>query len=58
MPEYLTGIHLLHADVGPVRPDDYAQNRHRPWPEVAVSAVEGAVVERNLSAREAERVLR
>jgi hypothetical protein len=35
MPEYLTGIRLLHTDVGPVRPVDYARNRRRPRPEVA-----------------------
>jgi hypothetical protein len=33
MPEYLMGKRLLHADVGPMRPADYARNRHRPRPE-------------------------
>jgi hypothetical protein len=58
MPEYLTGKRLLHADVGPVRPADYARNRHRPRPEAAAAAVGGATVAGNLPAREAERVLR
>jgi hypothetical protein len=55
MPEYLTGKHLLHVDVGPVRPADYAQNRCRPQPEAAAG---GAAVAGNLPAGEAERVLK
>jgi hypothetical protein len=51
-------IHLLHADVGPVRPADYARNKRRPWPESTTAAVEGTTVARNLPAEEAERVLR
>jgi hypothetical protein len=58
MPEYLTGTRLLHADVGPVRPVDYAWNRHCRQPEAVASATEGATVAGNLPSREAERVLR
>jgi hypothetical protein len=58
MPEYLTDVRLLHEDVGPVRPTDYAQNRHRPWPEAAVATVGGPEVVGNLPVGEAERVLR
>jgi hypothetical protein len=58
MPEYLIGIHLLYADVGPVRPVDYARNRRHPRPEAAATATGGEAVAGNLPAREAERVLR
>ena len=58
MPVYLTGKCLLYANVGPVRPIDYSQNRHRPWPKAAASVAGGATVAGNLPAREAERVLR
>jgi hypothetical protein len=58
MPEYLTGIRLFHADVGPVRPTDYAQNRHCPWLEAATATARGATVAGNLPVGEAERVLR
>jgi hypothetical protein len=58
MPEYLTGICLLHADVGPVQPGNYAQNRNRPRPKAAAVAAGGAAVARNLLGKEAERVLR
>jgi hypothetical protein len=58
VPEYLTGKRLLHADVGPVRPVDYARNKSRPRLESAVTAAGGAVVAGNLPAEEAERVLR
>jgi hypothetical protein len=51
------GERLLHADVGPVRPADYAWNRHRPRPEAAAAVVGGAAVVGNLPAGEAERVL-
>jgi hypothetical protein len=57
MPEYLTGIRLLHADVGPMRPVDYARNRRSPRPE-DTTATEGPAVAGNLLAGEAERVLR
>jgi hypothetical protein len=50
MPEYLTSIRLLHVNVGPVRPADYAQNRRRPRSKDATAG--------NLQAEEAERVLR
>jgi hypothetical protein len=55
------GERLLHADVGPVRPAEYARNRHRPWLEVVVAAAAtagGAEVAENLPTGEAERVLR
>jgi hypothetical protein len=58
MPDYLMGKCLLHADVGPVRPADYARNRRRPQPEAAASAVGGVAVVGNLPAGEAKRVLR
>jgi hypothetical protein len=58
MPEYLTGIRLLHADVGPMQPADYAWNRHRPRLEAAASTTRGPTVAGNLPAREAKRVLR
>jgi hypothetical protein len=57
MPEYLTGKHSLHADVGPVRPVDYAQNRHRPWPEATATTIGGEAVAGNLPIGEVERVL-
>jgi hypothetical protein len=58
MPEYLTDIRLLHADVGPMQPVDYARNRRRPRPEAAAVVAEGLAVAGNLPAGEAERVLR
>jgi hypothetical protein len=58
MTEYLTGKCLLHADVGPVRPVDYARNRRRPWPEVAAATAGGEIVAGNLPVGEVERVLR
>jgi hypothetical protein len=58
IPEFLTGDRLLHADVGPVGPADYSQNRHHPRPEAAAAAVGGATVAGNLPAGEAKRVLR
>jgi hypothetical protein len=58
MPEYLTGIHLLHVDVGPMRVADYARNRHCPRPEAAAAAIGGPAVAGNLPVGEAERVLR
>jgi hypothetical protein len=48
---------LLHADVGPVRPVDYAWNMHHPRPEAATDAG-GPTVVGNLPAGEIERVLR
>ena len=44
--------------MGPVRPVDYAWNRHHPWPEATAAAAGGAAVAGNLPAGEAERVLR
>jgi hypothetical protein len=49
---------VLRADVGPVRPVDYAQNRRRPRPKAATATARGAAVTGNLLAGEAERVLR
>ena len=49
---------VLRADVGPMRPVDYARNRHRPRPEAAAAASRGAAVAGNLPAGEAERALR
>jgi hypothetical protein len=49
---------VLRADVGPVRPADYARNRRHPRPEVTAAAVGGAAVAGILPAGEAERVLR
>jgi hypothetical protein len=49
---------LLHADVGPVRSADYAQNRCLPWMEAVATTTGGATVVGNLQAGEAERVLR
>jgi hypothetical protein len=57
MLEYLTSIRLLHTDVGPVRPVDYAWNRRCPQPEAAVVAW-GPAIAGNLLAGEAKRVLR
>jgi hypothetical protein len=50
MPEYLTNICLLHVDVVPVRPADYARNRHRPQSEVAATTG-GPAVTGNLPPR-------
>jgi hypothetical protein len=52
------GERLLHIDVGPVWPVDYARNRRRPWPEAAATAAGGVVVAGKLPAGEAKRVLR
>jgi hypothetical protein len=49
---------VLRADVGPVRPTDFSQNRRRPRPEAAAATAGGAAVAGNLPAGEAERVLR
>ena len=49
---------VLHADVGPVWPVDFARNRCRPWLEVAAAAARGAKVAGNPPAGEAERALR
>jgi hypothetical protein len=57
MPEYSTGIRLLHAYVGPMRPTGYAKNRCFPWQE-ATAAAGGPTVAWNLPVGEAERVLR
>ena len=49
---------LLLADVGPVRPADFARNRHRPRLEATAAIAGGEAVAGNLPAGEAERVLR
>jgi hypothetical protein len=49
---------VLRADVGPVRPADFARNRRRPRPEAAAAAARGAAVAGNPPAGEAERALR
>jgi hypothetical protein len=49
---------LLHVDVGPVRPVNYACNKCHPWLGVAPAAVGGPAVEGDLPAGEVERVLR
>jgi hypothetical protein len=49
---------VLRADVGPVRPADFARNRHRPRPEAVAVAARGAAVVGNPPAGEAERALR
>jgi hypothetical protein len=49
---------LLCADVGPVRPADYARNRRRPRPGAAPAAAGGPTTAGELPAGEAERVLR
>jgi hypothetical protein len=58
MLEYLINMCLLHADVGPVQPVDYARNRRHPRPGATVAAVGGPVVAGDLPVGEAERVLR
>jgi hypothetical protein len=49
---------VLHVDVGPVRPADFARNRRRPRPEAAAAAARGAEVAGNPPAGEVERALR
>jgi hypothetical protein len=49
---------VLHADVGPVRPANFARNRFRPRPEAAAAAARGVAVAGNPPAGEAERALR
>jgi hypothetical protein len=49
---------VLLADVGPVRPADFARNRRRPRPEAAAAAARGVAVAGNPPAGEAERCLR
>jgi hypothetical protein len=49
---------VLHADVGPVRPANFARNRRRPRPEAAAAAARGVAVAGNPPAGEAERCLR
>jgi hypothetical protein len=58
MPEYLTDMCSLCADVGPVRPADYARNMYCPCLGVAPAAIGGLAVAGDLPAGEVERVLR
>ena len=51
-------ILVLHAYVGPVRPANFARNRHRPRLEAAAAAARGVAVAGNPPAGEAERALR
>jgi hypothetical protein len=44
MPEYLTDIRLLYADVGLVRPADFAWTMRHPRPEAAAATAEGLAV--------------
>jgi hypothetical protein len=48
---------VLLADVGPVRPANFARNRRRPRPETAAAAARGVAVAGNPTAGEAERAL-
>jgi hypothetical protein len=49
---------VLYADVGPVRPANFARNRRRPRPEATAAAARGVAVAGNPPAGEAERALR
>jgi len=49
---------VLHADVGPVWPANFARNRRRPQPEAAAATARGVAVAGNPPAGEAERALR
>jgi hypothetical protein len=49
---------VLRADVGPMRPDDFARNRRRPRPEATAPAARGVAAAGNPPAGEAERALR
>jgi hypothetical protein len=49
---------VLRADVGPVRPANFARNRHCPRPEAAAAAARGVAVAGNPPVGEAERALR
>jgi hypothetical protein len=48
---------VLRADVGPMRPVDFAWNRCHPWPEAAAAAARGVAVAGNPPAGEAKRCL-
>jgi hypothetical protein len=58
IPEYLTDMCLLCANVGPVRPMDYVRNRHHPRLGVALVSAGGPTVVGEPPTGEAERVLR
>jgi hypothetical protein len=58
IPEYLMDMCSLCADVGPVRPADYARNMRCPRPGAAPAAAGGPTVVGDLPVGEAKRVLR
>ena len=58
IPKYLTDMCLLCANVGPMRPVDYARNRHRPRLGAIPAAAWGPTIVGELLSGEAERVLR
>jgi hypothetical protein len=58
IPEYLTRMYPLCADVGPVHPADFVRTRWRPRLEAGPSAAGGPVAAGGPPAGEAERVLR
>jgi hypothetical protein len=58
MPDYLMDMCSLCADMGPVRPIDYARNMCHPRPGAATVIVRGPAVSGHLPVGEAERVLR
>ena len=58
VPDYLTYMCLLCADVGPSWPADYARNMHHPQSGIAPAIPGGPTTTRELPVGEAERVLR
>jgi hypothetical protein len=58
IPEYLTDMCLLCADVGLVKLADYARNMCRPWPRAAPATAGGPTTTGEIPFGEAERVLR
>jgi hypothetical protein len=56
--KFLMGEIVLRADVGPVRPADFAWNRLRPRLEATAAAARGPAVVGNPPVGEAERALR
>jgi hypothetical protein len=58
IPEHLTDMCLLCADVGPVQPMDYVRNKRRPQPGAAPTAAGEPIAAGELPTGEAERVMR
>jgi hypothetical protein len=58
MPEYLTDMCSLCADVGPMQPADYVRNKRHPRLGAAPTVAGGPIVAGDLPVGEAERVLR